>query len=366
VALKIKTHATDGALTAETDEAGSASSLDASTDSSAADDGGNGTSKPKKKKRKKGGYREKPELEFTGSMGELMLALADDLQTGAKSWGGDVLVDEQETVLLRWPACFANYGLTAKTILEECTKNEWIWIDQDNPSVKLVDAKFHGEECKALKLMPDAGDALLYYAKYSEGNPSKPPLKSPSIESQVVDQKAEPVVTDDKTISPSLLPVADTPQINSLEILSTPVQPRSQEAKVEPKKSPILSSEHGKKSDGGADLNQAPAVRGKKQEKPKDQIPSPPNSKRNTGDQGTLSLNALIEVFNRCPIVREVDGVGMIDRNHFRDAALKAGASNFSRKQLNMFIEANSKIFKVDGLYIHCDKAALAKISAKQ
>jgi hypothetical protein len=56
----------------------------------------------------------------------------------------------------------------------------------------------------------------------------------------------------------------------------------------------------------------------------------------------------------------------MIDRNHFRDAALKAGASNFSRKQLNMFIEANSKIFKVDGLYIHCDKAALAKISAKQ
>jgi len=119
-----------------------------------------------KKRGKKGGpdTSAPPTMTFDGAVGAMFMALAEDIKTGAKSWGKDAILDEESMVRLNWPSAFAGYGLTQKLILDECKQNDWLWADPYAPMVRLIDATFDGREGKALRLNQEASYAFIYHA----------------------------------------------------------------------------------------------------------------------------------------------------------------------------------------------------------
>ena len=120
----------------------------------------------KKGRRKKRDLSQLPTMVFDGAVGMMLLALADDLKSGAKAWGVDVKVDAEDMVHLRWPKACGGYGLTGKNILVEASSKDWIWVDPYAPLVRIIESEFEGEECKALRLNPEPSDAFLFHAAY--------------------------------------------------------------------------------------------------------------------------------------------------------------------------------------------------------
>ncbi len=362
-----------------------------------------GQATPTKKKRKKLVFNQAPTIEFSGSVGELFLALADDLQQGAKLWNSDVRVDDEGMVLLRWPACFANYGLTAKTILDECGKKGWIWVDQDNPFVKLVDTTFQGEECKALRLMPEPGDALLYHAKYDHERVSAMGAVSKANDQEAQPPKAEPAPEHPKAqeshksapASHADKPPQGQPSEDKHE------RPGMRQAKpLPPKAAGSNENASSAKSKPQADTSQKPAIQNEgaavSPEKPKQQLQAqphaeqaankpvaseghpkrlpqtspdtkPPKSSPAPATANTASeskkfevtdpvIASLLKVLNSCPAVAEDDEWRFVDRIVFRAAAIEAGAVK-DRKQLNTTVEANAKTFHVNGANLRYKKS---------
>jgi len=87
-----------------------------------------------------------------GAVGEALEALAQDLESGDKRWGEDAELDAGQQLLLRWPEAFSGSGLTAKGILDELTRREWLWIDPMAPLKKVLDAEIGGRPTKAIRL----------------------------------------------------------------------------------------------------------------------------------------------------------------------------------------------------------------------
>lgn len=350
------------------------------------------TAKPSRTKRKKRAILKAPELEFTGSVGELFLALADDLQAGAKHWGQDLRVDEEGMVLLRWPVCFANYGLTAKTILDECSKNGWIWVDQDNPMMKLVDTNFEGQEVKALRLMPDPGDALLYHAKYDpekhELDPTQrritpplepaassvPPMTEPETAQECDAASAtrskppakvevpQPVVTEvvpaktadlgpTKTLESQIQAQLQLPKVDAQ--VNAPRASKTQNQGKKPQNTPKTEIVHKPTSLQNTQKPKAEAVASVAQVKPvaeaeklELQVPTTPPAYA-----GDARLAQLIEVLDGMAAHKEEGGWRHIDRNDIKRVALKAKIAA-DRKDLNMLIESNAKFLQVRGPFL--------------
>lgn len=345
----------------------------------------------KKTKRKKGSYTKAPELEFTGSVGELFLALADDLQNGAKAWGGDVRVDDEDMVLLRWPAAFANYGLTAKTILDECSKNGWIWVDQDNPFVKLVEAKFDGQECKALRLMPDPGDALLYHAKYNpELHKNPAPRKDPKVAATIT--TPAPEVEIEAAHAVDAAPAQHEVKIAPEDSLNAPppdpvkVHPRPVQTQTRPgEQSPGLptareqSKTEGRvpnqknahkagppsstnqdhqeavknrpeKSEGQQHPASDKAVANKLGATSEETLPAPVSSTSNVSSpsDNETKLQALIQLMDSMPASKTEGKWRYIIRQILRELAIERSIVQ-DRKDLNRLVEANAKKLQADG-----------------
>lgn len=310
-----------------------------------------------KKTRKKRDFTKEPELKFTGSVGELFLALADDLINGAKKWGQDVRVDEEEMVLLRWPASFANYGLSGKNILDECTKNKWIWVNQDMPFVRLVDATFEGEPCKALRLMPDPGDALLFHAKYNAEEHSTTAPQKP---------KKEPEAKPDPVGVPN--PHPSTVALNAPEkSLGVPVDVAAQEVQAkrhQPRTEQIqsiakdgrgqdLQPAHKKKNAAPKAESAAVAKTATHDVKPEQiEVPLTPPAQQKPSTSVNLPpsqrVEALFNALALCPAIKIEAGWRHVERGDLRRIALESGAAK-DRKDLNLLIEENAKILQVNG-----------------
>ncbi|MBU9211614.1 MobH family relaxase [Burkholderia multivorans] len=102
-----------------------------------------------------------PTIVLDGAVGEALKALAQDLKSGDKRWGVDVVIDADQHVLLRWPDAFSGYGLTAKSILDELGSREWLWIDPMAPLKKVMEAQFGGDIAKAIRLTPEISQTLI-------------------------------------------------------------------------------------------------------------------------------------------------------------------------------------------------------------
>ncbi|WP_347308783.1 MobH family relaxase [Thiobacter aerophilum] len=99
-----------------------------------------------------------------GAVGEAIKALAQDLKSGDKRWGVDVVIDVDQHVLLRWPDAFSGYGLTPKSILDELGSREWLWIDPMAPLKKVMEAQFEDGAAKAIRLTREISQALIQEA----------------------------------------------------------------------------------------------------------------------------------------------------------------------------------------------------------
>lgn len=398
VVIRLKSFNKEAAPEAQESPAQSAADSPVAQDIAEAkpDESSGGQTTPKKKKRNKLVFDQAPTIEFSGSVGELFLALADDLQQGAKLWNSDVRVDDEGMVLLRWPACFANYGLTAKTILDECGKKGWIWVDEDNPFVKLVDATFQGEDCKALRLMPEPGDALLYHAKYDHDRVSTMGAVSKVKEQEVQTPKADSVREQPKAPAPqAAMPTEGKPVEASVERpglrQAKPLRPQTANFdEPEPKTKPHAQAEASQKpvvNDEGATVRPAAPVHDAKaqlreerdsinpgasekqaQRKPQASAstkppkvtpataPAKPAAENKKTDVTDPMVASLLKVLNSCPAVAEDDEWRMVDRIAFRAAAIEAGVVK-DRKQLNTTVEANAKTFHVNGSNLRYKKS---------
>jgi conjugal transfer pilus assembly protein TraI len=96
------------------------------------------------------GQKQIPAL--NGAVGEALKALAQDLKSGDKRWGSEVVLDKDHQLLMRWPESFSGYGLTVKMILDELVAKEWLWIDPMTPLKRVLDAEMNGESIKAIRL----------------------------------------------------------------------------------------------------------------------------------------------------------------------------------------------------------------------
>jgi len=89
---------------------------------------------------------------LNGAVGEALRALAQDLKSGDKRWGSEVVLDKDHQLLLRWPESFSGYGLTVKMILDELLAKKWLWVDPMTPLKRVLDAEMNGESIKAIRL----------------------------------------------------------------------------------------------------------------------------------------------------------------------------------------------------------------------
>lgn len=161
-----------------------------------------------------------PTVVFDGPCGEAMKALADDLKSGVKLWGSDVRVESEESVLLTWPTAFAGYGLTVKTILDELSAKEWLWVDQMSPLKRVLDFEEDGQTFKVIRLEAEASYALVHAAGYTGKEKTTKP-RAPAATAQAQQVTSPPAATGgDSTAKPSSAPIAPRPA-------PAPVSPQS-------------------------------------------------------------------------------------------------------------------------------------------
>lgn len=103
----------------------------------------------------------KPEIKLDGAIGEALKALLQDIKSGDKRMGEDVVVDAAGHLLLRWPDAFSGYGLTPKNILDELSGREWLWIDPMAPLKKVLDGQLGSGTAKVIRLERDISNALI-------------------------------------------------------------------------------------------------------------------------------------------------------------------------------------------------------------
>lgn len=106
---------------------------------------------------------------LNGAVGEALRALAQDLRSGDKRWGSEVVLDNDHQLLLRWPESFSGYGLTVKMILDELVAKEWLWVDPMTPLKRVLDAEMNGESVKAIRLARELTPVFLSEAGGGQG-----------------------------------------------------------------------------------------------------------------------------------------------------------------------------------------------------
>lgn len=91
-------------------------------------------------------------IELDGEAGRILTALLQSLKSGKRQWGRDALLDDKKQLLIRWPDALSDCGLPAKSILDELSTRQWLWIDPVTPWKKVVDISLRGEVIKAIRL----------------------------------------------------------------------------------------------------------------------------------------------------------------------------------------------------------------------
>lgn len=233
--------------------------------------------------------RKTPAIVLDGAVGEALKALAQDLESGDKRWGEDAELDAGHQLLLRWPEAFSGFGLTAKGILDELSRREWLWIDPMAPLKKVLDAQIGGRTVKAIRLERAISQVLIREPgaiAEAEGSQGRAPSES------TVPRDPDPERPADGTL------LGHGP--GGRDPKPEPSQTRS------PKRSG-RSSRHEEAADGGqSTLHDANSSRHSPGANAGDTGPERRKGASQTGTQP--SLNEILEVLNRCPGAEQADG----------------------------------------------------------
>ena len=90
-----------------------------------------------------------------GPVGEVLKALAEDIQQGRKDGSKLLHFDTEGILCLRWPEAFKGYGLENKTILDEFGRRNWLVVDPMAPFRKVSEVNVGiGAPWKVLRIQP--------------------------------------------------------------------------------------------------------------------------------------------------------------------------------------------------------------------
>jgi len=80
-------------------------------------------------------------LEEQGLVGDVLIALAEDLSEGRKKWWTDVVVQADGLVAIQYPYALDGYGTEPKNVLSAVADLDWLDIDPDAPLKKVREAE---------------------------------------------------------------------------------------------------------------------------------------------------------------------------------------------------------------------------------
>lgn len=96
-----------------------------------------------------------------GEAGRILTELLQSLKSGKRQWSHDALLDDKKHLLIRWPDALSDCGLPAKSILDELSARQWLWIDPVTPWKKVVDISLGEEIVKVIRLERDISQVCM-------------------------------------------------------------------------------------------------------------------------------------------------------------------------------------------------------------
>ena len=115
--------------------------------------------------------------QLDGPVGEALKALAEDINSGKKSFESLIYIDSSGVLCLKWPSALNGYGLESKAILDELSRRNWLEIDPLSPFRKVVEITTgSGEKWKVVRLQPVVKHLMGIGKTYSE--PTISPMQS--------------------------------------------------------------------------------------------------------------------------------------------------------------------------------------------
>lgn len=91
-------------------------------------------------------------IQFEGEAGRILLFLSYSLQSGKRQWGSDAWIDGEGYLLVKWPDALHDFDLPARTILEELSAQQWLWVDPITPWKKVVESRLNDETVKTIRI----------------------------------------------------------------------------------------------------------------------------------------------------------------------------------------------------------------------
>lgn len=134
-------------------------------------------------------------IQFEGEAGRILLFLFHSLQSGKQQWGREVLIDSEGYLLVKWPDALHDFDLPSKTILEELSAKQWLWIDPVTPWKKVVESRLNGETVKIIRIEKEVSRIFVEQLKLDEMVKTDP---EPNQSKKTIEASAEAESTKDK------------------------------------------------------------------------------------------------------------------------------------------------------------------------
>jgi conjugal transfer pilus assembly protein TraI len=128
--------------------------------------------------------------QLDGPVGEALKALAEDINSGKKSFESLIYIDSSGVLCLKWPSALNGYGLESKAILDELSRRNWLELDPLSPFRKVVEiATGSGEKWKVVRLQSVVKHLMAIGTPHSE--PPTAPMQSTESAKQQQSRQSE-------------------------------------------------------------------------------------------------------------------------------------------------------------------------------
>lgn len=134
-------------------------------------------------------------IELEGEAGRILQFLLHSLQSGECHWGCDIFLNESGYLLVKWPDTLRKFDLPAKTILDELSVKQWLWVDPVTPWKKVTEYRVHGDTIKVIRFEKAISHTFNQLCKTDNKcvNPTQIPAE------QIQPDTPEIIVSEEKT-----------------------------------------------------------------------------------------------------------------------------------------------------------------------
>jgi len=152
-------------------------------------------------------------------VGEVLKALAEDIQHGRKDGSKLLHFDTEGILCMRWPEAFKGYGLENKTILDEFGRRNWLVVDPMAPFRKVSEVNVGiGAPWKVLRIQPVVTSLMdISGTKRTSKTDQKPIARTkskPVSKTEVVEQTSSESLPP---VSAPMLPIVSSKEEGAVE-----------------------------------------------------------------------------------------------------------------------------------------------------